>query len=292
MSLNKNRSLGRGLASLIPESALDGDGPDDRPNLRVVPIDEIRPNPNQPREAFDEGELAALADSIRQHGILAPLVVRRSDGHYVLIAGERRWRASARAGLTQVPVIVREADAASQQLELALVENLLRTDLDPIEAARGYQKLIDQYGYTQDEVAQRVGKDRSTVANALRLLKLPEFVLVALRERKLTAGHARALLAVNDTAALQEVVSQILTDDWSVRATEQWVARWLKRGEQKKTPTPPSKPVFEYATRTLTDALHAPVEIRPRPNGSGAILIGYADKEDLERLIERLRGNA
>ena len=117
-------------------------------------------------------------------------------------------------------------------------------------------------------------------------------MLTALRERKLTAGHARALLPVNDTAALQEVVSQILTDDWSVRATEQWVARWLKRGEQKKAPLAPTKPVFEYATRTLTDALHAPVEIRPRPNGSGSIHIGYADKEDLERLISHLRGNA
>src|SRR5690606_4277824 len=154
--------LGRGLASLIPDSAF-GDEEElvERPRLRIVPLDEIRPNPEQPREVFDAEDLAGLADSVRRHGILTPLVVRRHEGQYVLIAGERRLRAAGLAGLTDVPVIVREADAPSEQLELALVENLQRTDLDPIEAARGYHRLSDEYGYTQDEVARKVGKDRS-----------------------------------------------------------------------------------------------------------------------------------
>jgi ParB family chromosome partitioning protein len=169
MSKGVARGLGRGLASLIPDSALEMDElPAERDALRVVPIDEIKPNPEQPREVFAKSELDDLASSIRTHGILSPLVVRREEGRYIVIAGERRLRAAAMAGLTTVPVIVRVAEDRSTQLELALVENLQRADLDPIEAARGFQRLCDEYDYTQDQVAASVGRDRSTIANILR----------------------------------------------------------------------------------------------------------------------------
>jgi ParB family chromosome partitioning protein len=205
------RGLGRGLASLIPDSALDPvpfpERTAPRSALRTVPIAEIRANPEQPRRSFEPGELQALADSVRAHGVLAPLICRREDGYYVLIAGERRLRAAALAGLAEVPVIVRDAHDAGVQLELALVENLQRVDLDPIEAARGYARLSDTYGYTQDEIASRVGKDRSTVANAVRLLKLPEGVLDELRAGRISAGHARAMLPISSFSSVPRIGS-------------------------------------------------------------------------------------
>ena len=179
---SRRNGLGRGFASLIPDSALDVDVlENERRDLRTVPIDEIDPNPEQPREVFQPEELDSLAASIKNHGVMTPLLVRREEGRYVLIAGERRLRAAGLAGLTEVPVMVRELAEESDPLELALVENLQRADLDPIEAAKGYQRLQQTYGYTQDEVSKRVGKERSTIANALRLLQLPDFVLHALR---------------------------------------------------------------------------------------------------------------
>ena len=281
--------LGRGLASLIPDSALDVDNlPATRAALRVVPLDEIRPNPEQPREHFDREELEGLAESIRVHGVLSPLVVRRDEGRYVLIAGERRFRAAGLAGLHEVPVVVREADDALAQLELALVENLQRTDLDPVEEGRGYQRLIDDFGHTQAEVAKRVGKNRSTVANAVRLLKLPDYAQQALREGRITTGHARALLPLDD-ADCRRLLAKIIAQGLSVRHTERLVndltrtttMRAKKREERKKT--------LDYATRLLRDSLRTSVEIKPLKKGGGRIVIDYADAEDLERLIHQLR---
>jgi ParB family chromosome partitioning protein len=284
------RGLGRGLAALIPDSTFDSPSERARPNLRVVPLDEVRPNPVQPREIFDPAELKGLADSIRQHGVLSPLVVRRHEGHYVLIAGERRLRAAALAGLSEVPVLVREADEAGLQLELALVENLQRTDLDAIEAARGYQRLIDEFGFTQDEVALRVGKERPTVANALRLLRLPEFVLVALREGRIAAGHARALLSLVDVDDMRRVLAKILAQQLSVRATERLVAA-LTRTDPilRSTERQRREHTYEYATKLLSETLHTSVAIKSRTDGSGRIVIDYADAEDLDRLIQKLR---
>lgn len=284
------RGLGRGLASLIPDSALDVPASDrnDRPNLRLVPLDEIRANPLQPREVFDAEDLKGLAASIREHGVLSPLVVRRAEGRYVLIAGERRLRAAGMAGLTEVPVVVREADEASKQLELALVENLQRTDLDSLEAARGYQKLIDDYGYTQDEVAQRVGKERPTVANALRLLKLPDFVLDAVRNQAITPGHGRALLPIVDADELRRVLAKVLSQELSVRATEKLVATLLRK--EAPAPAPKrEKSAFEYVTKVLGEALHTSVSVRTRKDGSGAIMIDYADAADLDRLVRAMQ---
>jgi ParB family chromosome partitioning protein len=283
------RGLGRGLASLIPDDALDSASPNERASLRHVPLDEIRANPHQPREVFDNVELQSLADSIRAHGVLQPLVLRREEGHYILVAGERRLRAAALAGLREVPAVVRDVDEPAHQLELALVENLQRTDLDPIEAARGYQKLIDAWGYTQDEVAKRVGKERPTVANALRLLKLPEPALQALRDDRISAGHARALLPLGDAESIKKVVGKIEANDLSVRDTEKLVANMTAM-----TGDPGADPRgqrYEYVMRQLTNVLKTNVTIRGRKDGSGAIVIDYTDADDLERLIAVIRGD-
>lgn len=290
MSRTAARGLGRGLASLIPDGALEGGGgASEGSTLRIVPLDEIRPNPEQPRQVFDNADLEALAASIRTHGVLSPLVVRRHEGRYVLIAGERRLRAAGLAGLEEVPVVVREADQPSEQLELALVENLQRTDLDPVEAARGFDRLVREYGYTQDEVARRVGKDRSTVANAIRLLKLPEFVLQALRENRISAGHARALLPLDDVDELRRLLARILAQQLSVRATERIVALLVQVQTVRQADKRSRQRTLEYATKLLEDALHTSVQIKPLKKGGGRIVIDYADSEDLERLIGKLR---
>ncbi len=288
-----SQSLGRGLASLIPDSALDVDAlPAQRDALRVVPLDEVRANPEQPREVFESDELAELADSIRTHGVLSPLVVRREDGRYVLIAGERRLRAAALAGLSEVPVVVREADTASEQLELALVENLQRTDLDPIESARGFQRLIELYDYTQDQVASAVGKDRSTVANLVRLLRLPDFVLAAVRDRRISAGHARALLPLTDPEELRRVLARVVAQGLSVRAVERLVAEMVRVPTVLTAERRARERTMDYAVKLLEEALHTSVAIRSRKRGGGRIVIDYADGEDLERLITHLRSES
>lgn len=291
MSRAAARGLGRGLASLIPDSALDLDElPSEREALRIVPLDEVVPNPEQPRELFDNDELASLADSIKAHGVLSPLVVRRHEGRYVLIAGERRLRAAALAGLTSVPVMVRDAHTSSEQLELALVENLQRSDLDPIEAARGFARLMEAYGYTQDEVAQRVGKDRSTVANAIRLLRLPDFVHAALRDGRISAGHARALLPLTDIDELRNTLAKVIAQSMSVRATERLVAGLVRVQPVVRTHARERRArTLDYATKLLGEALRTGVQIKPRQRGGGRIVIQYADATELERLIARLR---
>ena len=284
-----SRGLGRGLASLIPDDTFSGESLHPEREFRTVPLDEIVPNPNQPRTVFDPIQLNTLADSIRAYGILNPLVVRRHEGMYVLIAGERRLRASALAGLTEVPIVLREASEPSLQLELALVENLQRADLDPIEAARGFQRLIEEYAHTQDQVAQRVGKDRATIANAIRLLRLPDIVLAAVRESKITAGHARALLPLVDPDEIRRVLARVITQELSVRATERLVAGIVRVQPTLTADRRKRERTMDYATKLLEDALHTSVAIQPRQSGGGRIVIDYADADHLERLITTLR---
>jgi ParB family chromosome partitioning protein len=275
---------------LIPDDTFEDEAAVlDRPGVRLVPLDEIRPNPEQPRTVFSAEALADLAASIRTYGVLMPLVVRRFEGHYVLIAGERRLRAAGLAGLREVPCLVREASSSREQLELALVENLQREDLDVIEAARGYERLIEEFGLTQDEVAGRVGKNRATVANAVRLLALPDHALAALRDGRISAGHARAVLPLLETpGVLREVLAQCVAKGWSVREVEREVAR-------RVAPRPASKGRerevrnVEYATRLLRDALKTSVAIKPLKGGGGRIVVDYADAEDLERLLAFMR---
>src|SRR5215510_10993323 len=216
------RGLGRGLGALLSSSPIEGEP------LLEVSTDEISPNPNQPRKVFGPEGLEELAASIRSSGLLQPVIARRTAHGYELIAGERRWRAARQAGLERIPVIVREATDA-ESLELALVENLLREDLNPIEEAEAYQKLLAQFNWTQEQLAQRVGRDRSSIANCLRLLKLPDVIQEDLRTGRLTMGHARALLPLPGAAEQLKLREEILSHSWSVRATEADVQRSRQR---------------------------------------------------------------
>ncbi|MCB9743722.1 MAG: ParB/RepB/Spo0J family partition protein [Alphaproteobacteria bacterium] len=290
----KPRSLGRGLAALIPDDVMSS-APDagDARKGRVlqVPLDELKPNPEQPRRHFAPEALQELAESIRTHGILSPIIVRpERGGGYVLIAGERRLRAAGLAGLTEVPALVRDdAEHAEVQLELALVENLQREDLDAVEAARGYERLQQDYGYTQEEIARKVGKERATIANALRLLRLPDNVLRLVQEGRLSAGHAKALVPVEDPAVMREIVSQILARDLSVRATERLVK---SRREVKRQVATRSElaPAFRHLSQELSRRMSTAVEIKPKARGKGGrVVIDYYSAEDLERIIGFLR---
>lgn len=287
----KPARLGRGLASLIPDSALSTNDAPERSSLRRVPIDEIIPNPEQPREMFDAEELEALSASIREHGVLSPLIVRRSEGRYVLIAGERRLRASALAGLSEVPVVVRDAPSSQDQLEIALVENLQRADLDPVETARGYKRLSKEFGLKQDEIAQRVGRDRVTVANAMRLLKLPAFALDTLRDGHISAGHARALIPLSAAPDdLRRVLAKVIAQKLNVRATERMVSSVTATPKTvRDTVRAKRDQTYAYAEKLLTESLQTPVDIKPKQRGGGTVVIQYADAEQLERIIQQLR---
>ena len=276
--------LGRGLAALLGDESRDAgfDAPPQDQLLRV-PIALITPNPEQPRTTFAATSLDELSESIREHGVLAPLLVRREGTGFVLVAGERRFRAAKQAGLTEVPVFVRATTTPLHQLELALIENLQREDLDPVEAALGYQRLIQQHGYKQEQVAQRVAKDRATVANALRLLKLPDEGLRALKAGAISAGHARALLPLEEPAQFAVALAAVVARGLSVRATEELV-RALRRPAPKPPPAG-EKRALERIGESLTRAPGTRVAVAPRKNGSGRIVIDYHDAEELERVL-------
>src|SRR5579884_1275446 len=227
------KALGRGLSALLGSPELDQE------QLREIDIERILPNAHQPRKSFDDESLNDLADSIRVHGVVQPIVVRPlEDGFFQLIAGERRWRAAQRAGLNRIPAVVRESDEHAA-LEVALIENLQREDLNPIEEAQAYDRLMSEFGLTQEEVARAVGKNRTTVANMLRLLRLPPEVQDWLRENKLTTGHAKALLSLNDLSAILDAAKRIIQGNYSVRQAEMFVARHTKGQQEASAPAGP-----------------------------------------------------
>ena len=229
----QGQALGRGLDALLQTETIQTNGSS---NLQEVSMDSIHPNPNQPRREFDDDSLQELANSIRQIGIVQPIALRdMGDGTYIIIAGERRWRASQRVGLTTIPAYIRTVDDENM-MEMALVENIQRQDLTALEVALAYQNLIEQYNLTQDQLSLRVGKNRATVANYLRLLKLPASVQVALRNREIDMGHARALLALTDTEAQLKVFAEMKKDHLSVRQIED-IVKQLSEGATVKTKT-------------------------------------------------------
>jgi len=244
-----------------------------------VSTDEIRPNPNQPRKVFGPEGLEELAASIRSSGLLQPVIARRTAHGYELIAGERRWRAARQAGLERIPVIVREATDA-ESLELALVENLLREDLNPIEEAEAYQKLLAQFNWTQEELSQKVGKDRSSIANSLRLLRLPDTIQDDLKAGRLGMGHARALLALSLPSEQIRLRDEILAQSWSVRATEESVNRHRTAPAPRRRRRSPELSALEEA---LQRALMTRVKIVGHDR-RGKIEITYASAEELERI--------
>jgi ParB family transcriptional regulator, chromosome partitioning protein len=297
----KRRALGRGLGALLPGGATPRPAPvpaatpaDLHPRARVyfqAGIEDIQPAPDQPRKRFGEAELEELAQSIRAHGVIQPLIVRaKSDGGFILIAGERRWRAAQRAGLQQVPVVVQDV-SPKEAFERALVENLQRSDLNPMEEAEAYARLVSEHGYTQEQVAERVGKERSTVANSLRLLKLPASVRQKVEEGALSMGHARALLALESVPDIEAVSRQVQARGLSVRATESLIRQRLK-GERARTApvtAPPKSASVRDVENRLTKSLGAQVSLSEDSNGKGGTIeIRYADLDDLDRLLERL----
>lgn len=280
----KRKALGKGLGALIPEVAPTKE----EGGVREIPMDQVSPNPHQPRRSFDDDSLAELADSIRAQGVIQPILLRRSGDGFQIVVGERRWRASQLAGLKSIPAILHDTDDANA-LELALVENIHREDLNPLEEANAYRMLIDRLGMTQERVAERVGRDRSTVANTLRLLRLHGDVKNLLLEGKIDMGHARALLSLDSAEAQRSLAAEVVKKGLNVRQVEGRVRRLLG-GPPKTSPTP--KDAFTAdAERKISDALEAPVTIRAGRKGSGKIEISFFSGDDLQRLFDRLTTN-
>ncbi len=272
----QRRGLGRGLDALLPE--VEGTR-----TLQEILVSSISPNPFQPRRRIDEAALRELASSFRQTGVLQPVVVRPQGDGYQLIVGERRWRAAQIAGLARIPAIVREATNA-EALELALVENLLREDLNPMEEAEAYQRLLTEFQWSQDELAQRVGRERSTIANALRLLRLPPLIQEDLRERRLTMGHARALLGTPSESGQMRLRDQILAQGWSVRSTEHMV-RQTRRGQRRVSIG--RGPEVGTIEEGLQEVLGAKVRIAGRLD-RGRIEIHYTSNEELHEIYRKI----
>ena len=277
------KALGRGLDALIP-----GRAPGARSGARLAEIatDQIRPNPRQPRDHFDDAGLAAIAASLTEHGMLQPVVVRQLADGYELIAGERRWRAAQRAGLERIPAVLREATPL-ESLELAIIENVQREDLNAIEEAQAYHLLIEEMSLTQGQVAERVGRERSTVANYLRLLKLPPPVQEMVVAGSLSMGHARALLAVEDAGALRRLAEEVLAKGLSVRQTEARAkATTAKSSKIGKETGRPKDPDVAAAESRLSLALGAPVAIRGKDKGN--LVIRFSSLDELNRLYDLL----
>jgi len=307
----KRRALGRGLDALLPaaEPAAAPEAPsapipgadaaragaDAARAVVEMDLDSIIPNPYQPRKAIDEASLAEMAESIRAQGVLQPILLRRIDRRYQIIAGERRWRASRLAGLATVPAIVYEL-TEREMLEWALLENLQREDLNPIEEARAYQTLGQEFGLSQEEIAQRVGRQRSSVANALRLLKLPEAWQLEIINGALTAGHGRALLAVADPARQRLLHDDILARAWSVRQAEEAANRLASesagpgRSRRKSADGREEDPQLADLANRLTERLGAKTALHPTGKARGRLEIYYYSLDDLDRIIDRILG--
>lgn len=277
----KKATLGRGLDALLPKENRE-------PGLTLVSIHEIRPNTRQPRKDFDDDTIAELTASIKEKGIIQPIVVRQAGSGYEIIAGERRWRAAQRAGIVKVPVVVKDA-TDMEALELALIENLQREDLNPIEEASGYQHLIEVYGLTHEEVSVQIGKDRSTITNHLRLLRLSEEAKRALIEGEITAGHARALLGLESISDANLVLQAIRKKKLSVRTTESLIRNMSKEKRPGIKPVS-ADPYLERIADDLKGALSTQVRIIYN-KGKGRIEIDYYSDDELERLLSALLGN-
>jgi len=284
--MTKRVALGKGLGALIPEFEKE-----ESRTLLFCGIEEIVPNRSQPRKHFDESKLQELAESIKEKGILEPLIVRRVDGGYELIVGERRWRAAQKAGLKEVPVLVREIEGR-EALEFSLIENLQREDLNPIEEAEAFKRLIEEFNLSQGELATRIGKDRTTIANVLRLLKLPSEIRNHLLQNRITSGHARAILSLETKEKQKELCALIIQKGLSVREAEALAKRWSEKPKRVVTPTKRGSDL-ESQLSSLQDSLrrHLGTKVHITQKGKrGKIEIEYYSFEDLERIIEAILG--
>jgi ParB family transcriptional regulator, chromosome partitioning protein len=280
----KRMALGKGLGALLPEFEQG-----EPKTLLYCGIEEIIPNRSQPRKHFDESKLQELAESIKEKGILEPLIVRRTDQGYELIVGERRWRAAQKVGLKEVPVVVKEVEGR-EALEISLIENLQREDLNPIEAAEAFKHLIEEFNISQEDLSKRIGKDRTTITNTLRLLKLPLEVRNQLLQNRITSGHARAILSLENKEKQKELCALIIKKGLSVREAEAIAKRW---SEKPKKTAPPAKRKGDLESQliSLQDSLrkYLGTKVRITPKGKkGKIEIEYYSHEDLERIVEAI----
>jgi ParB family transcriptional regulator, chromosome partitioning protein len=285
----KKNVLGRGLASLIPE-AKPGEGAAPKKDYFLCDIEKIVPSTYQPRKIFQKEALDELVESIKSHGIIQPLIVRNRNGSYELIAGERRWRAAQRAGLKQVPVVVKEVADNGSTLEMAIIENVQRADLNCIEEAIAYQQLMDEFQLSQDDIATRVGKNRATIANTIRLLKLPVAVREDLSNGKLTMGHARAILSLESAEQQLEVRDLVLKKKLSVRDTERKVSELLRQKSEAAGTLPEGDVHLKALEEDVRKIFGAQVRIVGNMD-RGFIQISYGSKDDLMRISDRLKGD-
>lgn len=290
MTRDKANRLGRGFSALLPNAAAASPQPENRATGAVtqLAIEEILPDKAQPRRRFDEEKIEELAASIRSKGVIQPILVRKDGNKYRIIAGERRWRASQRAGLKYVPVLVKEV-TERQAFELALIENIQREDLNPIEEAEAYRRLIEEHSLTQEACAERVGKDRSSIANSLRLLRLPEEIKQSLVEGELNMGHARALLGLPDEGAMKQAAREVIGKKLSVRQTEQLVRRAkAQQSEPGKEPSEKkvgSSPEVRAVEEKLQRALGTKVRLVEKGGGRGRIEVEFFSYEELDRIL-------
>ena len=283
MGKPKLTGLGRGLDAILVDSDYSPSGD----SITSVRINDVEPNREQPRKQFPTEELEALSDSIVKYGVISPITVRRVGERYVIIAGERRWRAARMAGLSEIPVIIISADD-KKTAEIALVENIQRSDLNPVEEAQAYAALIDQYGLTQEEVAEQIGKSRSSVTNSLRLLDLPDAVLSMLAAGKLSSGHAKVLLGIKDGEKLKAAAEKVAEGELSVRETEKLVKQLLAGPKPEK-----ELPPIDY-TKALETAIQEKIgrTVKIKQNGvKSSITIGFSDNNDLETVLRLLCGD-
>ncbi len=286
----KKPGLGKGLDSLIPKQPVQnktepgGLNTEDRGEEIKLKITEIEPNSDQPRKQFDEDALAELADSIRQFGVIQPLIVQKKGEHYEIIAGERRWRAAKLAGLKEVPVIIRNF-SQQQRVEISLIENIQRENLNPIEEAAAFQRLLTEFHLKQDEIAERVSKSRTAVTNSLRLLKLDQRVQQMVMDEKLSTGHARALLGITDQDEQYKLAQRISDEKMSVREVERLVKSLTKTSAAKPRPVPMDNPVYHDIAEKMKTLLGTKVEIEPGKKDKGKIVIDYYSNDDLERIL-------
>lgn len=283
---NTKRGLGKGLDSLIPKGeAVKKSSSKSNNGVVELDINQVEPNKNQPRKNFDQDALNELADSIKQYGVIQPIVVQKIDDYYEIIAGERRWRAAKIAKLKKIPVVIKNF-SEQEIVEIALIENIQREDLNPIEEAEAYKRLIDEYNLKQEEMAERLSKSRTSITNSMRLLKLSSKVQKLVISGELSSGHARALIPVEDTKKQYTLALEIIKNKLSVRETEKLVKALLEPKKKVKKAVPENDFVYRDIEGKIKDIVGTKVKINNKPGGKGKIEIEYYSTEDLERLID------
>lgn len=288
----KRNALGRGLSALLDQPAENQPATESQGltafagSITSIPVEHIEPNPFQPRTHFEDAALNELAESIKQHGVIQPVTVRKLNyDRYQIISGERRWRASKMAGLDYIPAYIRIANDESM-LEMAIVENIQREDLNPIELALSYQRLMEEVKLSIEQLASKMGKDRSTISNFLRLLKLPPIIQAAIRDKKITMGHARAIINVTDPALQLKIFNEIMKGKFTVRDVEELVR--TRKGKTPAAVAQPLSPEFKRISERLSSLFETKVEIHPHASGKGFITIRYFSTDDLNRILDML----